>query len=79
MTREAYIKYRNEHSIVPIYQYYVENCKKGRVLDIGTFVNFFSLWIGAKEVFWMFFAKYDEKFEVMSIMDKNTGQIIKYL
>lgn len=78
MTREEYIKYRNEHSIYPIYEYYVNNCK-GQILDIVNFTNFFSMWIDGKEVWWLFFAKYDADFEVMSIMDKNTGQIIKYV
>ena len=49
------------------------------ILDIVNFSDFFSMWISGKEVWWLFFAKYDKDFEVMSIMDKNTGQIIKYI
>jgi hypothetical protein len=79
MSREEYLKYRNEGSPQPLYEYYKENCKKTDPLDVGDFFRFMSLWPMGNEAYGRLLRYYDITFEVMSVQDLKTGQILKYL
>lgn len=79
MDRETYIKYRNENSSIPLYEYYKENHKTGTLLDMGDFFKIIQMWPSSMEAFTKVLREYDIKFEVMTVSNVKTGQIIKYL
>lgn len=78
MTREQYINERNKNSLIPIYDFYLENNKSPEVLNIHEFFHFFSMWEHAQEVVDNLFKYLDVKFEVSKVQDVLTKQIIKF-
>lgn len=79
MIREQYLEYRNTNASNPVYEYYKENFKNGTFLDAEQFFQFFQIWPLADEAYGKVLKEYDEKFNVMSIQDLKSGQMIKYL
>lgn len=78
MKREEYIKYRNENSPIPLYEFYKEHHKGGIMLTIDEFFHFLGAWPHWQEVYQNLFKYLDVKFEVNRLEIVKTGQIIKY-
>lgn len=78
MTREQYLNYRNSNSIDPLYHYYMERCKTN-CLAPHDFIKAISMWPAGNSVFQEVLHEYDVKYEVISVQDSKTGQILKYL
>lgn len=79
MKREEYINFRTKNSPEPLYEYYKEHHKGGILLAIGDFFKAMQMWPHAVEAFNRVIRFYDEKFEVMTITNVKTGQLLKYV
>ena len=79
MTREEYVKLRNENPLEIMYNYYIENHKSGKKYDYTEFCNAFLNWPGANSAWVNLINQYDIKFNIVALQDLQTRQIIKYL
>ena len=80
MTREEYIKYRNEGSPAPFYEYYKEKFdekKHKEFLQANDFFQYMNMWPGVQSAFNLLLAHYDTKWNVIKIQDKQ-GNLIRY-
>jgi hypothetical protein len=79
MNREEYLKYRNEKSPLPLYEFYKEHHKTGVLLDVGDFFQAMSQWPPSMQMFGYVITYYDAKFVIMTVSNVKTGQIYRYL
>lgn len=78
MTREEYIKYRNNNNIEPVYEIYKERFDKEKhkkFLNLQEFFEYFIMWPPSQQVYSEILQYYDAQFNVMKI---NTGKMIFY-
>lgn len=81
MNKETYLQIRNNNSIEPFYEFYKENWNKEKhifLLNPEQFFQSINMWPNAQQAYQDVLAYYDTKFELMSIKDLETGQILKY-
>jgi len=78
MIREDYIIYRNNNTPEPLYEYYKEKYKGDKLLDMGDFFQAMQLWPHATEALLYVLREYDVRFNVISVQNLKTGQILKY-
>lgn len=74
MTRETYIKLREENSIEIMFEYYQENFKSEKhspKLEIGEFIEFMRIWPNNREAFNVSVDYYDSKFNVLKCHLEN--------
>lgn len=79
MTREEYVRYRNEGSSYPLYYFYLQNCKKENPLNMDQFFMYLSQWPPAQLAFYRVLLEYDHKFNITTVTKINTGEILFYL
>lgn len=79
MTREEYLKLREENSIELLYEYYKEKFdeKKHKFLQPEEFFHSIVRWPPVNDTFKSVLAYYDVKFEIMKAQDLKTGEILK--
>ena len=82
MTREQYLQHRNNNQMIYelFWEYYQNNCDNPLITDFQTFIQAFSHFNTIFPVlqYEKVFRHYDNKFNVMKIMDLKTNQIIRY-
>ncbi len=74
MTREQYIKARQENSLEIPYMYYKEHFDKEKhktFLEYPQFVEFLQMWPGIHQAFGVSVGTYDAKFNVLTIPLKD--------
>lgn len=79
MSREEYIKLRENNSIELLYEYYREKVDKNKYkeLDPTTFYSSIVQWPPVNDAYKAIIAYYDAKFTIMKVEDLGTGNIIK--
>lgn len=81
MTREEYISQRGTPSFNLMYEYYKEKfdyVRHSNFLTFTHFVQFMQMWPFAREAYQTTIDYFDEKFEIVSLKDKD-DKLIKYL
>jgi len=82
MTREQYIELRNSGNIdfELFYEYYTTHCKEPIIKTIEEFIQAFIQWLNTliNPTFDKVFQYYDNKFNVIKIIDVKLNKIIRY-
>jgi hypothetical protein len=82
MNREQYIELRNSGNIdfELFYEYYITHCKEPIIKTIEEFIQAFIQWLNTliNPTFDKVFQYYDNKFNVIKILDVKLNKIIRY-
>ena len=78
MTKEKYLEIRGDNAQI-LYSFYKENIKNQPMLSIEQFVPFMQMWPLAQQSLEKVISYYDATFEIMTITDIKTGNVIKYV
>ena len=77
MTRETYLDYRNRGNVLLLWEYYNEKYTGPNKKDINTFIETMFQYPAKQQCFQVAVQEYDAKFNIMTVIDKTTGEVIK--